>query len=33
MPFWHWLFDQSPADVSGERFEAQSKEAPWLQRV
>lgn len=32
-PFWHWLFDRSPADVSGERFEAQATEAPWLQRV
>jgi NAD(P)-dependent dehydrogenase (short-subunit alcohol dehydrogenase family) len=33
IPFWHWLFDQPPADVSAERFEAQAKEAPWLQRV
>ena len=32
-PFWHWLFDQSPADVNGERFEAQATEAPWLQQV
>ena len=27
MPFWHWLFDQAPSDVSGERFEAQAKDA------
>ena len=32
-PFWHWLFDQSAADVNGERFEAQATEAPWLQQV
>lgn len=32
-PFWHWLFDQSPAAVSGERFEAQAKGAPWLQHA
>jgi len=32
-PFWHWLFGQSAADVSGERFEAQATEAPWLQQV
>jgi len=32
-PFWQWLFDQLPSDVSGERFAAQSEDAPWLQRV
>jgi NAD(P)-dependent dehydrogenase (short-subunit alcohol dehydrogenase family) len=32
-PFWTWLFEQPPADVSGERFAAQDKDAPWLQRV
>jgi NAD(P)-dependent dehydrogenase (short-subunit alcohol dehydrogenase family) len=32
-PFWHWLCDQHPADISGERFEAQGKDARWLQRV
>jgi NAD(P)-dependent dehydrogenase (short-subunit alcohol dehydrogenase family) len=32
-PFWHWLFDQKPADVSGERFAAQREDARWLQRV
>lgn len=31
MPFWHWLFDQTPADLSGERFEAQAEDARWLQ--
>jgi NAD(P)-dependent dehydrogenase (short-subunit alcohol dehydrogenase family) len=30
-PFWHWLFDQPPADVSGERFAAQAEDARWLQ--
>jgi NAD(P)-dependent dehydrogenase (short-subunit alcohol dehydrogenase family) len=32
-PFWSWLFDQTPATVSGERFIAQREGAPWLQRV
>jgi len=32
-PFWAWLFDQAPADVSGERFEAQAKDARWLQHA
>ena len=30
-PFWHWLFDQAPDDISGERFAAQAKDARWLQ--
>jgi hypothetical protein len=30
-PFWHWLFDQRPDDVSGGRFAAQAEDAPWLQ--
>jgi len=33
VPFWQWLFDQTPNEVSGERFEAQAKDARWLQRV
>jgi hypothetical protein len=33
VPFWHWLFDQTPADVSGQRFEAQAGEARWLQHA
>jgi NAD(P)-dependent dehydrogenase (short-subunit alcohol dehydrogenase family) len=32
-PFWHWLLDQEPADISGERFAAQQEDARWLQRV
>jgi len=32
-PFWHWLFDQPAADVSGERFEAQATDARWLQHA
>lgn len=31
VPFWHWLLDQAPAGISGDRFEAQAKESPWLQ--
>jgi NAD(P)-dependent dehydrogenase (short-subunit alcohol dehydrogenase family) len=31
IPFWQWLFDQSAAQVNGERFEAQAKDARWLQ--
>jgi NAD(P)-dependent dehydrogenase (short-subunit alcohol dehydrogenase family) len=31
VPFWQWLFEQAPADVTGERFEAQAKEGRWLQ--
>jgi NAD(P)-dependent dehydrogenase (short-subunit alcohol dehydrogenase family) len=30
-PFWNWLFDQDPSGISGKRFVAQSKDAPWLQ--
>jgi NAD(P)-dependent dehydrogenase (short-subunit alcohol dehydrogenase family) len=30
-PFWEWLFDQNPSDISGERFVAQRQDAPWLQ--
>ncbi len=33
VPFWNWLFDQSPTDVSGERFVAQREDVRWLQRV
>jgi NAD(P)-dependent dehydrogenase (short-subunit alcohol dehydrogenase family) len=32
-PFWNWLFDQPPAAVSGERFEAQREDARWLQQA
>lgn len=33
VPFWNWLFDQAPSDLSGERFEAQRQDARWLQQV
>jgi len=33
VPFWHWLFDQDPARVSGGRFSAQQEDARWLQRA
>ncbi len=29
VPFWHWLFDQNPESVRGERFVAQREDAPW----
>jgi NAD(P)-dependent dehydrogenase (short-subunit alcohol dehydrogenase family) len=32
-PFWHWLFDQDPTAISGERFAAQREDARWLQQV
>ena len=31
VPFWHWLFDQNPETVRGERFAAQREDAPWQQ--
>ena len=33
VPFWTWLFDQRPTDITGERFAAQREDARWLQRV
>lgn len=33
IPFWNWLLDQRPEDISGERFAAQQKDARWLQPV
>ena len=33
VPFWNWLFDQTPDSVTGERFEAQAEDARWLQPV
>ena len=30
-PFWNWLFSRQPADVHGQRFGAQAKDARWLQ--
>ena len=33
VPFWHWLFDQGPEAISGERFAAQQEDARWLQRT
>jgi NAD(P)-dependent dehydrogenase (short-subunit alcohol dehydrogenase family) len=31
IPFWNWLLDQNAAEISGERFAAQQKDARWLQ--
>ena len=33
VPFWNWLFDQNPAEISGERFAAQHEDARWLQHA
>jgi NAD(P)-dependent dehydrogenase (short-subunit alcohol dehydrogenase family) len=33
VPFWQWLFDQRPRELSGRRFAAQQEDAPWLQQV
>jgi NAD(P)-dependent dehydrogenase (short-subunit alcohol dehydrogenase family) len=33
IPFWIWLFDQTPSAVGGERFAAQQEDARWLQQV
>jgi NAD(P)-dependent dehydrogenase (short-subunit alcohol dehydrogenase family) len=30
LPFWTWLFDQPAAAITGQRFAAQQKDAPWL---
>jgi NAD(P)-dependent dehydrogenase (short-subunit alcohol dehydrogenase family) len=32
-PFWRWLFDQDPGDVSARRFVAQKEDAPWHQLI
>jgi NAD(P)-dependent dehydrogenase (short-subunit alcohol dehydrogenase family) len=31
VPFWTWLFDQPPAEVTGKRFAAQQEDRRWLQ--
>jgi NAD(P)-dependent dehydrogenase (short-subunit alcohol dehydrogenase family) len=33
VPFWNWLFAQTPEAISGERFAAQREDARWLQGV
>jgi NAD(P)-dependent dehydrogenase (short-subunit alcohol dehydrogenase family) len=33
VPFWNWLLDQDPAEISGQRFGAQQEDARWLQRA
>ena len=32
-PFWEWLFDQPPAEISGQRFAAQQEDARWLEQA
>jgi NAD(P)-dependent dehydrogenase (short-subunit alcohol dehydrogenase family) len=32
-PFWHWLFEQDPEAVRGQRFVAQQQDARWHQPV
>ena len=29
VPFWHWLFEQNPESVRGERLAAQGEDGPW----
>jgi len=29
VPFWNWLFDQNPREISGERFTAQQEDPRW----
>jgi NAD(P)-dependent dehydrogenase (short-subunit alcohol dehydrogenase family) len=31
VPFWNWLLDQRPGDVTGQRFAAQQEDRRWLQ--
>jgi NAD(P)-dependent dehydrogenase (short-subunit alcohol dehydrogenase family) len=33
VPFWHWLFEQDPESIRGERFSAQQEDARWLQQA
>jgi NAD(P)-dependent dehydrogenase (short-subunit alcohol dehydrogenase family) len=33
VPFWNWLFDQSPEEIRGRRFAAQQEDARWLEAV
>ena len=33
VPFWHWLFDQDPDAIRGQRFAAQQEDARWLQQA
>jgi NAD(P)-dependent dehydrogenase (short-subunit alcohol dehydrogenase family) len=32
-PFWHWLFDQRPDDLRGQRLSAQAKDPRWYRRA
>ena len=32
-PFWRWLFDQKPGDLTGQRFAAQREDERWHQLV
>jgi NAD(P)-dependent dehydrogenase (short-subunit alcohol dehydrogenase family) len=32
-PFWNWLFDRDPEEIRGQRFAAQTEDAPWLQEA
>lgn len=33
IPFWNWLFDQRPEQVSGQRLAAQQEDSRWLQEA
>jgi NAD(P)-dependent dehydrogenase (short-subunit alcohol dehydrogenase family) len=32
-PFWNWLFDRDRGEIRGQRFAAQTEDAPWLQEA
>jgi NAD(P)-dependent dehydrogenase (short-subunit alcohol dehydrogenase family) len=33
VPFWNWLFERNPDEISGQRFGAQQEDPRWLQQV
>ena len=33
VPFWNWLFDQRPADISRRAIRGAAEDARWLQQV
>ena len=33
VPFWNWLFERDPEEISGQRFGAQQEDPRWLQQA
>jgi NAD(P)-dependent dehydrogenase (short-subunit alcohol dehydrogenase family) len=33
VPFWNWLFERNPEEISGQRFGAQQEDPRWLQHA